>query len=89
MSGRRPATSSAISASRHRRHRDGARPLDSSDLVTALGLVLVIEGVLLALFPERLARMTVLLLQAPGDRLRWGGITAAMLGLLVVWLVRH
>ncbi len=63
--------------------------MDWSDLGTALGLVLVIEGVLLALFPERLARMTVLLLQAPGDRLRWGGIAAALLGLLVVWLVRH
>lgn len=59
------------------------------DLGTALGLVLVIEGLVLALFPERLMRMTVLLLQAPGDRLRWGGIGAALLGLLVVWLVRH
>jgi uncharacterized protein YjeT (DUF2065 family) len=63
--------------------------LDWSDLGTALGLVLVIEGLLLALFPERLLRMTVLLLQAPGDRLRWSGIAAALLGLLAVWLVRH
>ena len=63
--------------------------MDWGDLGTALGLVLVIEGLLLALFPERLMRMTVQLLQAPGDRLRWGGILAALLGLLVVWLVRH
>ena len=63
--------------------------MDWGDLGTALGLVLVIEGLLLALFPERLMRMTLLLLQAPGDRLRWGGAAAALLGLLVVWLVRH
>jgi uncharacterized protein YjeT (DUF2065 family) len=63
--------------------------LDWSDLGAALGLVLVIEGVLLALFPERLARMTVLLLQAPMQRLRWGGLAAASLGLLVVWLIRN
>jgi uncharacterized protein YjeT (DUF2065 family) len=61
---------------------------DWGDLGAALGLVLVIEGVLLALFPERLKRMTVLLLQTPVDRLRWGGAAAALLGLLAVWLVR-
>ena len=63
--------------------------LDWDDLGTALGLVLVIEGMLLALIPERLTRMTVLLLQLPGERLRWAGIAAALLGLLVVWLVRY
>lgn len=63
--------------------------MDWSDLGTALGLVLVIEGLLLALFPERLMRMTVLLLQLPGERLRWAGAIAALLGVLVVWLVRR
>jgi len=63
--------------------------LDWSDLGTAFGLVLVIEGVLMALLPRRLVEMTVLLLQLSGERLRWGGIAVALAGLLVVWLVRH
>jgi uncharacterized protein YjeT (DUF2065 family) len=59
-----------------------------ADLGVALGLVLVIEGLLLALIPERLAQMTVLLLQQPAQRLRLGGLAAAAVGLFVVWLVR-
>lgn len=85
-------TSSAISASNpepHRRQPDSNRALDWGDLGTALGLVLVIEGLVMALFPERLKSVTVLLLQTPPDRLRWGGAAAALLGLLAVWLVRH
>ena len=62
--------------------------MDWGDLGTALGLVLVIEGLLMALFPERLLRMAVLLLQTPVDRLRWGGAAAALVGVLAVWLVR-
>jgi uncharacterized protein YjeT (DUF2065 family) len=62
--------------------------VDWDDLGTALGLVLVIEGVLLALIPERLIRMTELLMREPVHRLRWGGIAAAAIGLLVVWWIR-
>jgi uncharacterized protein len=59
-----------------------------ADLGTALGLVLVIEGLLLALVPDRLAQMTALLLQQPAQRLRLAGIAAAAIGLVVVWLIR-
>ncbi|MEX1107763.1 MAG: DUF2065 family protein [Dongiaceae bacterium] len=59
-----------------------------SDFGVALGLVLVIEGLLLALIPERLAQMTVLLLQQPAQRLRLAGLAAAAIGLFVVWLIR-
>jgi len=62
--------------------------LDWADLGAAFGLVLVIEGLLLALIPERLVQMAVLLLQEPAQRLRWGGIAAAAVGILIVWLVR-
>ncbi|MBT3767464.1 MAG: DUF2065 domain-containing protein, partial [Rhodospirillales bacterium] len=36
-----------------------------SDLLTALGLVLVIEGVVYALFPDAMKRMTTQMLQIP------------------------
>lgn len=59
-----------------------------ADFVTALGLVLVIEGLLLALLPDRLKSLLALVLAHPAARLRVGGLAAAGLGLLIVWLVR-
>jgi len=58
------------------------------DLVTALGLVLVIEGVLLALFPDRMKRMVAEILNRPTQVLRAGGLAAAAAGVVIVWLVR-
>jgi uncharacterized protein YjeT (DUF2065 family) len=59
-----------------------------SDLVTALGLVLVIEGVLLALFPDGLKRMVAELITKPSQSLRFGGVVSAAIGVGVIWLVR-
>ena len=63
-------------------------PSGWSDLVTALGLVLVIEGVLLALFPELMKRMVADILTRPSQLLRSAGVAATALGVLIVWLVR-
>lgn len=59
-----------------------------SDLVTAIGLVLVIEGVLLALIPEVVRRMVAAVVAQPGDALRIGGVISAVIGLGIVWLAR-
>jgi len=59
-----------------------------SDLVTALGLVLVIEGLLLALMPDMLKRLVAEILTQPARRLRLGGLVSAAIGVAVVWLVR-
>ena len=59
------------------------------DLWAALGLVLVIEGVLYALFPEKMIEMMKRLPAMPAASLRAAGIVAIALGWLVVWLVRH
>ena len=58
------------------------------DLATALGLVLVIEGLLLALMPELLKRLVADILAQPVRRLRIGGLVSAALGVAIVWLVR-
>ena len=59
-----------------------------SDLLVAAGLVLVVEGLVWAIFPgyaiEALARAA----RTPEQRLRLGGLTAVALGVLVVWAVR-
>lgn len=57
-------------------------------LVGALCLVLVIEGALYALFPDGMKRMMVQVLDIPSSSLRIAGLTAAALGVLLLWLVR-
>jgi len=59
-----------------------------TDLFTALALVLVIEGLFLALFPHRLRQIVVMMEQMPPEALRLGGLAAATLGVLLVWLLR-
>ena len=58
------------------------------DLLTALGLVLVIEGAVYALFPDAMKRITTQMLQVPSTSLRSAGLFAVVIGFGVVWLVR-
>jgi uncharacterized protein YjeT (DUF2065 family) len=59
-----------------------------TDFLTALGLVLVIEGAIYALFPNGMKRMMSVALAQPAARLRAMGLSAAVIGILIVWLVR-
>ncbi|MEE8393188.1 MAG: DUF2065 domain-containing protein [Rhodospirillales bacterium] len=59
-----------------------------SDLITALGLALAIEGALYALFPEGMKRAMHSLLEQPPGNLRVAGLFAATLGVGIVWLVK-
>lgn len=59
-----------------------------SDLITALGLALVIEGALYALFPGPMQRLLARALAEPETHLRWAGLIAAAVGVAIVALVR-
>ena len=59
------------------------------DLWTACALVLVIEGVLYALFPEGMKRAAARALAVPTQALRFAGLAAACLGVALVWLARR
>jgi uncharacterized protein YjeT (DUF2065 family) len=59
-----------------------------SDLVTALGLGLVIEGLLLALMPTLVKRLVAEVLSRPAQTLRLGGVVSVAVGVAIVWLVR-
>ncbi|TFF22962.1 DUF2065 domain-containing protein [Jiella endophytica] len=58
------------------------------DFFDALGLLLVIEGVVYCLFPLLAKRLAQAAIAAPPDRLRFGGLAAVCLGLAIVWLAR-
>ena len=59
-----------------------------TDLLTALALVLVIEGIAWAAFPEAMKRMMAQVMVMPPDLLRGVGLFMAILGLGGIWLVR-
>jgi uncharacterized protein YjeT (DUF2065 family) len=59
-----------------------------STLLLAIGLVLVVEGLALALAPSRLAEALRLLLSLPPDRRRLLGLVALALGVVLVWAAR-
>ena len=58
------------------------------DLATAVGLVLVLEGLLWALSPRAMTRAAALALGLADEQLRVGGLAAVAVGVLLVWLVR-
>jgi uncharacterized protein YjeT (DUF2065 family) len=59
-----------------------------SDFLAALGLVLILEGLLFAAFPEMAKRAMVQALETPEATLRTIGIVSAVIGLAAIWLVR-
>ncbi len=59
-----------------------------TDLLTALALVLVIEGVVYSLFPDGMKRLMVQVLGLSASNLRAAGLVAATLGVGFVWLLR-
>jgi uncharacterized protein YjeT (DUF2065 family) len=59
-----------------------------SDFVAALGLVLVLEGLILAAFPLAAKQAMAGVLATPENTLRTIGAVSALFGLVIVWLVR-
>jgi hypothetical protein len=59
-----------------------------SDLLVALGLVLVIEGVLWAVFPSTARLVVEYLATTDEGALRQAGLIAVAIGFVIVWLVR-
>ena len=59
------------------------------DLWTGLALVLVLEGILYALFPEAMKRAAMRTVTVPAQVLRGAGLVAAAIGVVIVWLLRR
>ena len=59
-----------------------------TDFLTAFALVLVIEGILYALFPNTMRRLIAEALALPERQMRAAGLVAAVAGVGLVWLLR-
>ena len=56
-------------------------------ITTVFALVLVVEGLVYALFPDAVRRMMAMALTLPPGRLRQFGFIVAASGLFMVWLM--
>jgi uncharacterized protein YjeT (DUF2065 family) len=59
-----------------------------ADFIVALGLVFVIEGLIFAAGPGAAKRAMAHVLETPDGPLRIIGIVSALIGVVLVWLVR-
>jgi hypothetical protein len=59
-----------------------------SDLIVGLGIAMLIEGALYALFPGAMQRLMTLVLEQGQGPLRLAGLSLAVIGLGLVWLIR-
>lgn len=52
------------------------------------GLILIVEGLIYALFPDRMKTLLNRMVEVPVTTLRSGGLIAAVAGFGLLWLVR-
>jgi uncharacterized protein len=60
-----------------------------TDFLVAIGLVLVIEGVLFALMPGKAQEAMRQAAETPADMLRVVGLVSAVAGVIVIWVARR
>ena len=58
------------------------------DLISALGLLLFIEGLFFAIFPTRIKNMLKVVDKIPETKLRSIGVFFLILGFLIVWYIK-
>lgn len=58
------------------------------DFLTALGLMLVLEGALYALFPEGMRKLAAQMIVMPPATLRIIGLSFAIFGVLIIGVLR-
>jgi|TARA_Y100000817_G_C16815046_1_gene526095 uncharacterized protein YjeT (DUF2065 family) len=58
------------------------------DLITAIGLLLFIEGLIVAMFPSRIKNMLKMIENIPNNKLRLTGILFLSIGFIIIWYIR-
>ena len=58
------------------------------DLITAIGLLLFIEGLIVAMFPSRIKNMLKKIENIPNNKLRSIGILFLFIGFIIIWSIR-
>ena len=59
------------------------------DLISALGLLLFIEGLFFAIFPTRIKNIMKVIEKISETKLRRAGVFFLILGFLIVWYIKN
>tara|TARA_B100000795_G_scaffold1610_1_gene1090 strand:- start:608 stop:793 length:186 start_codon:yes stop_codon:yes gene_type:complete len=59
------------------------------ELIIAFGLFLFIEGILYALFPSKMKSVLLKLNDVTNSQLRSGGLIFAVIGFIIIWLIKN
>tara|TARA_B110001452_G_scaffold174172_1_gene145976 strand:- start:580 stop:765 length:186 start_codon:yes stop_codon:yes gene_type:complete len=59
-----------------------------NDLITAIGLLFFIEGLVFAIFPSRIKNMLKLIKNTPESKLRSYGVTFLIIGFFIIWYIK-
>ena len=59
------------------------------DLITAIGLLLFIEGLIVAMFPSRIKNMLKSIENMSENKLRYSGIFFLLIGFIIIWYMKH
>ncbi|MGY8955926.1 MAG: DUF2065 domain-containing protein [Alphaproteobacteria bacterium] len=52
------------------------------------GLILIVEGLIYAIFPEGMKKLLTRMIDMPVSALRSGGLVAAVIGLALLWAMK-
>ena len=52
------------------------------------GLILIVEGLIYAIFPEGMKKLLTRMIDMPVSALRLGGLVAAVIGLALLWAMK-
>ena len=59
------------------------------ELITAIGLLFFIEGLLIAMFPSRIKNILKIIEKIPESKLRKTGLIFLVIGFLIIWYIRN
>ncbi len=59
------------------------------ELIIAFGLFLFIEGIIYAIFPSKMKNMLKKMETIKDSQLRTGGLIFAIIGFIIVWIVKN
>ena len=59
------------------------------DLITAIGLLFFIEGLIIAMFPSRIKNILKIIEKIPESKLRKTGLLFLVIGFLIIWYIKN
>jgi uncharacterized protein YjeT (DUF2065 family) len=65
------------------------RSIGYGDFLVGVGMLLVIEGLLFTAIPGWIRSAMKSVMESPDNILRAVGLVSAVIGLILIWLVRH